>query len=1047
MQVQNDSYWYRARRDIGGALHLKREVEQLTGDAASHFSRGIGFEGFFYVKKANKDGDVVATRVSAGTAPTAVKAWNLADNACRVRDSNPADMHSSGLQERDLLGTHFQATVVSPVFGGLSQTERLELIVDALLENPTRQNDADELVGFDCIPADGECASVDSGVVWVPERVPKGFLPGPLTSKLQFCARLTGLKASKLSVRLLTPAQWNPQMHVPLEAERHNITRGRRGKLGASLKSTRGIKEAESPGKIRQLLNQGLARRDANIASMRRSARCNGGDPLGHFFHALPPKHQLFVLAKQRRADWALERAQRKATTRAEGVNPVEEQHKKKATLESHETKSGSILSSTARDPIKEQRLRNALCSGMMTVEQRCEAQGAMRLQRIYRNTMLLRAFRRRNRRHLAAIRIQRCLRGCYGRVYHVLFAQVSTLAATRIATRHRIFIAMRQTEERRLRMNLGALVIQNALRRHHAFHYVCWVRKNWQHATRLTKCVRQFLARSRSDLILFSRIFQRRRAHHRLTIQKQGNLKQCFIAVRAVARIAAIMRGVLCRLNYYHKLASDVNQRIVGPAQRLLQRITRGHSGRCQAQGARRRRDNVIQIQRILRGHAQILWRRRLDYVKFELFSLVQLQKVARGYLDRIFVSLKQNEATRIRLRMILVPHLQACVRRKVAMRVTKERFVAITNSLKIQKIWRLCILCREAKWEFQQRLLYVRVQAAACITRRLRGLFARRQYSAMRHAAAGHRLKSARIILRAWLRYRSVQRFAVLKEAWEVEKSAKTLMAWHALRDDVRIDMADVRADVKDIRSSRKWARKRLKALRNFMAEAELRLPKVETQMETLDISDVENGWAEALENEWERLTSQLAMASEEKRIMKVHISRCDAELLELQLEYEDIEVDIDDIAVREQEEFELLRRLEIKRADVRALAGWERRVRNERMRWRVRDVRTRVLKRERKTRTELLAKAIKKREIAMSSTLSIHKRKQFFKEAQREATKEDHASRASILAAAAADEAGALGKLKDTYDSVVSGCAALLQCATFEMRNTESHGNTLG
>ena len=223
-------------------------------------------------------------------------------------------MHSSGLQERDLLGTHFQATVVSPVFGGLSQTERLELIVDALLENPTRQNDADELVGFDCIPADGECASVDSGVVWVPERVPKGFLPGPLTSKLQFCARLTGLKASKLSVRLLTPAQWNPQMHVPLEAERHNITRGRRGKLGASLKSTRGIKEAESPGKIRQLLNQGLARRDANIASMRRSARCNGGDPLGHFFHALPPKHQLFVLAKQRRADWALERAQRKAS-------------------------------------------------------------------------------------------------------------------------------------------------------------------------------------------------------------------------------------------------------------------------------------------------------------------------------------------------------------------------------------------------------------------------------------------------------------------------------------------------------------------------------------------------------------------------------------------------------------------------------------------------------------------------------------------------------------------------------------------------------------
>ena len=115
-------------------MQLQREVEQVTGDAASHFSRGVGFEGFFYVKKANKDGDVVATRVSAGTAPTAVKAWNLADNACRVRDSNPADMHSPGLQGRDLLGTHFQAIVISPIFCGLSQTERLELVVDALDE-------------------------------------------------------------------------------------------------------------------------------------------------------------------------------------------------------------------------------------------------------------------------------------------------------------------------------------------------------------------------------------------------------------------------------------------------------------------------------------------------------------------------------------------------------------------------------------------------------------------------------------------------------------------------------------------------------------------------------------------------------------------------------------------------------------------------------------------------------------------------------------------------------------------------------------------------
>ena len=84
--MQNDSYWYRARNDVGGALHSKREVERLTGDVANHFPRGVGFQGFYYAKRTNRDGDLVPMRISAGTAPTAVKAWALAENACKARD-------------------------------------------------------------------------------------------------------------------------------------------------------------------------------------------------------------------------------------------------------------------------------------------------------------------------------------------------------------------------------------------------------------------------------------------------------------------------------------------------------------------------------------------------------------------------------------------------------------------------------------------------------------------------------------------------------------------------------------------------------------------------------------------------------------------------------------------------------------------------------------------------------------------------------------------------------------------------------------------------
>ena len=92
------------------------------------------------------------------------------------------------------------------------------------------------------------------------------------------------------------------------------------------------------------------------------------------------------------------------------------------------------------------------------------------------------------------------------------------------------------------------------------------------------------------------------------------------------------------------------------------------------------------------------------------------------------------------------------------------------------------------------------------------------------------------------------------------------------------------------------------------------------IERQIEELDFADVEAGWAEALENEWERLSSQLAMSLEEIRLQKCQIVRCNAGLLDLQLEFEDDEVDVDDIGMREQEEFELLRTVEHKRADAK-------------------------------------------------------------------------------------------------------------------------------
>ena len=158
----------------------------------------------------------------------------------------------------------------------------------------------------------------------------------------------------------------------------------------------------------------------------------------------------------------------------------------------------------------------------------------------------------------------------------------------------------------------------------------------------------------------------------------------------------------------------------------------------------------------------------------------------------------------------------------------------------------------------------------------------------------------------------------------------------------------------------------------------------------------------------------------------------------LLDLQLEYEDIELDIDDVGMREQEEFELLRRLEIRHAVVRAESCWIARVRHERMRWRVRDVRMHVLKRERKTMADLFVMALQRRELALSSTLSAYKRHRLLTSALHEASKKDRALRSKILDEVAVDEASAVSKLRTTYDAVLSGVASILEGGGLEMRN---------
>jgi len=205
-------------------------------------------------------------------------------------------------------------------------------------------------------------------------------------------------------------------------------------------------------------------------------------------------------------------------------------------------------------------------------VDRKCKEQLAVRIQHIFRKTLLTRALYQNNQRKLAITYIQSRIRGQIGRAYTTLFAKVASLSATSIATRHRMVIATRCKVHRGMLMRDAASKIQSYTRRHHAYCYVNWLQQNWKNAAKLEFGARQILILCQFKLWLFRRI----RVEPMSVFQEDP-----LLFALAPARIAARLRGNLGRTNFVRKLSANVVHRVVNPARSLLQRFMRGCIGR----------------------------------------------------------------------------------------------------------------------------------------------------------------------------------------------------------------------------------------------------------------------------------------------------------------------------------------------------------------------------------------------------------------------------------------------------------------------------------
>lgn len=107
----------------------------------------------------------------------------------------------------------------------------------------------------------------------------------------------------------------------------------------------------------------------------------------------------------------------------------------------------------------------------------------------------------------------------------------------------------------------------------------------------------------------------------------------------------------------------------------------------------------------------------------------------------------------------------------------------------------------------------------------------------------------------MRGWIRYRDGRRYRTVKEAWEVEQSAETLMDLDEERAEILEDLGDIELDIAAREKSMRKVNKRVKEILYFNEQVALRLPKVEWEVDNPGPKDITQGWYEAFQDEFER------------------------------------------------------------------------------------------------------------------------------------------------------------------------------------------------
>jgi hypothetical protein len=309
-----------------------------------------------------------------------------------------------------------------------------------------------------------------------------------------------------------------------------------------------------------------------------------------------------------------------------------------------------------------------------------------------------------------------------------------------------------------------------------------------------------------------------------------------------------------------------------------------------------------------------------------------------------------------------------------------------------------------------------------------------ARCKFYLMKQVWVAQRIAAATIIQAGWKGHVAVQR-VYMKTLRRKAERVWTDLAWcEDEKNAIVEDMDDVGEEKIAVTKTKKYHFKKVEALKDLRWEMKRRLAEVEVELDEMTEEDIEHGWGEAFENEYAQLVEQLPMSEEDLRVHQWHVDEETEKLFDFDMEWDELEIDQDELCMREIDNLENIRRLEIDRCEYRRDKDMETRIRTQKNRWKIKSNRVKRMGRQSSSDQG------KAEEVAMpydeAQTIMTQKRTRFKKNHAKRRTKRTDAILADQKIAVLKNGEGNV-KIREAYDEVVKGVSSLLGEFSMDMR----------